>query len=181
MKPLITFLAAVSLVILVACSSNVFRDISGNAAGSTTRANLENMEVVDGVLTNLTARATGGGVPFDGQVNELSDLDDLVTTAWGESQFGLHRGHAPIESVLEAFLGISHDRMHEYMENDGLNLARICDELELDTDKLIQSLTNSFEPYIDQGVSNGVITADQKQEWLDKVKEEFTNRVYWNG
>jgi len=71
--------------------------------------------------------------------------------------------------------------MHDYMENDGLNLAGICDELNLDADKLVQSLTNSFEPYIDQGISNGVITADQKQGWLDKVMQEFQNRVYWEG
>ena len=132
-------------------------------------------------MTNLTARATGGGSPFDGEVNELSDLDDLVSTAWGVSRLGLHRGHAPIEGVLEAFLGIDHDKMHEYMEDDGLNLAGTCDVLGLDADKLVQSLTNSFEPYVDEAINHGVITADQKQEWLDKIKEEFTKRVYWEG
>ncbi len=52
---------------------------------------------------------SGRGSPFDGTVDAQSDLNALLETAWGDGGLDLHRGHAPIENVLEAFLGISHD------------------------------------------------------------------------
>jgi len=136
---------------------------------------------VEGILTNVTAQGYGYDVPFKGVVKQLSDLEDLALTALGVAELDLHRGHSPIESVLELFLGISHRQMHVYMEQDGLNLARCCEALQLNPDDLIQSLTNSFEPYIDQGISIGVITAKDKQLWVKRVKEQFHNRVHWNG
>lgn len=142
---------------------------------------LSEAKMVGGILTNLTAQGYGYGVPFKGAVKQLSDLEDLVTTAAGIGELDLHRGHSPIESVLELFLGISHDQMHVYMESDGLNLAGCCVALHLSPDHLIQSLTNSFEPYIDQGVSLGVITAKDKPEWVSRVKAKFRKRVFWNG
>jgi len=93
----------------------------------------------------------------------------------------LHRGHSPIESVLEAFLGISHEQMHTYMERDGLNLAGTCEALGILPDNLIQTLTNSFEPFIDQGVALELITQAEKREWIDRVRTEFHYRVHWNG
>ena len=142
---------------------------------------LGTVKLVDGILTNIIAQGYGYGVPFKGAVEQLSDLEDLVTTAAGIGELDLHRGHSPIESVLELFLGISHKQMHVYMENDGLNLAGCCKVLNLSPDHLIQSLTNSFEPYIDQGVSLGVITAKDKLVWISRVKAQFHKRVFWNG
>ena len=83
--------------------------------------------------------------------------------------------------MLEAFLGISHEQMHIYMERDGLNLAGTCEVLGILPKNLIQTLTNSFEPFVDQGVAVGLITQAEKREWIDRVKTEFSNRVYWNG
>lgn len=93
----------------------------------------------------------------------------------------LHRGHSPIQSVLEVFLGISHEQMHIYMERDGLNLAGTCEALGISPENLIQTLTNSFEPYIDQGVALGLINEVEKLEWIDRVNTAFRNRVNWNG
>jgi len=133
------------------------------------------------ILTNITARGKGYGVPFKGKVDQLSDLDDLVATAGGIGGLDLHRGHSPIESVLEAFLGISHEQMHVYMERDRLNLAGTCEALEISPENLIQTLTNSFEPYVDQGVKLGLITNAEKLEWVDRVKSAFRDRVHWSG
>jgi len=47
------------------------------------------------VVDNITARGTGGTSPFDGTVDNKSDLDDLVKLAWGDGWLGLHRGHTP--------------------------------------------------------------------------------------
>lgn len=133
------------------------------------------------ILANITARGKGYGVPFKGSVDRLSDLEDLVATASGTDELDLHRGHSPIQSVLEAFFGISHEQMHIYMERDGLNLAGTCEVLGILPENLIQTLTNSFEPYVDQGVTLGLITEAQKSEWIRRVKTEFHNRVYWSG
>lgn len=71
--------------------------------------------------------------------------------------------------------------MHEYMEKEGLNLAGTCEALEMLPENLIQTLTNSFEPYVEQAVSSGLITPAEKIEWVDRVKTEFHKRVYWEG
>ena len=133
------------------------------------------------ILTNITARGKGYGVPFKGSVDDVSDLEDLVTTAKGIGGLDLHRGHSPIESVLETFLGISHEQMHVYMERDGLNLAGMCGELGIPPENLIQTLTNSFEPFIDQGLDQGLITEAEKLGWIDQVKSGFHYRVHWKG
>lgn len=130
---------------------------------------------------NITARGKGYGVPFKGKVDQISDLEDLVTTANGIGELDLHRGHSPIESVLEEFLGISHEKMHIYMERDGLNLAGTCEVLGILPENLIQTLTNSFVPYVDQGIALGLITQAEKLEWVDRIKTGFHNRVYWKG
>ena len=133
------------------------------------------------ILTNVTAKGKGYGVPFKGAVDQLSDLEDLVTTANGIGGLDLHRGHSPIQSVLEEFLGISHEQMHIYMERDGLNLAGTCEALGILPENLVQTLSNSFEPYVDQGVESGIISQAEKPEWIDRVKTEFQKRVYWTG
>lgn len=118
-------------------------------------------------------------MPFKGAVEQISDLEDLVTTAKGIDGLDLHRGHSPIQSVLEAFLGISHEQMHIYMERDCLNLAGTCEALGMNPEHLIQTLTNSFEPYIDQGVALKLITHEEKLEWIDRVSSAFRSRVFW--
>jgi len=133
------------------------------------------------VLRNITAKGKGYGVPFKGTVDQLSDLEDLVVSAGGIGELDLHKGHSPIQSVLEVFLGISHEQMHIYMERDGLNLAGTCKALGIHPENLVQTLTNSFEPFIDQGVTLGLITNAEKLEWVDRVKTAFSNRVYWTG
>ena len=132
------------------------------------------------VITDLVAPATGGGSPFDGTVNTAQDLEDLAETAWGEASLDLHRGHAPVQNVLEAYLGITHNTMHSYIDQ-GDNLAATTTDLGYSVDGLIQSLTNSFVPYVEQGVTNGVITQAEVSTWTARIRTEFTNRVNWQG
>jgi len=133
------------------------------------------------ILVNITARGKGYGVPFRGAVDRISDLEDLVVTAGGIGELDLHRGHSPIQAVLEAFLGISHEQMHVYMERDGLNLAGTCEVLGIMPENLIQTLTNSFEPYVNQGLEKGIITPAERFVWIERVRTEFQSRVYWDG
>jgi len=71
--------------------------------------------------------------------------------------------------------------MHVYMERDGLNLAMTCEVLGILPENLIQTLTNSFEPFVDQGLALGLISQAEKLEWLEQVKEGFRDRVFWSG
>ncbi|MEM7032799.1 MAG: hypothetical protein AAF629_24835 [Chloroflexota bacterium] len=166
MKLLNITLVLILCALVVSCAASV-ESITSSATGD--------------VITNIQAQGTGGGAPFDGTVNEASDLDDLVATAWGVARLGLHRGHAPIESVLEAFLGISHDEMHVLMEDEGMNLAKICEHLGLDPENLVDTLTASFVPFLEEGVENGVISSEEVEIWTERIRAEFSNRVYWEG
>ena len=137
-------------------------------------------QTLDGVLTDVVADAQGGRAFFDGTVDEVSDLDDLVADAWGDGDLGLHRGHAQVENVLEAFLGIDHDGMHDLMDQ-GLNLAATAEALDKDPAALVETLTYSYIPFVEQGVDNGVISSDELDVWVDLIRTEFDDRVYWDG
>ena len=173
MKRKSNFLMLMLIAMLIA-SCNLIGGSSIDASDITSSASGD-------VITNLKARGTGGGAPFDGTVNTESDLDDLVATAWGVSRLGLHRGHAPIESVLEAFLGISHDEMHVFMEDEGMNLAEVCQHLGFEPENLVETLTASFVPFLEEGVDNGVISSDEVAMWTEQIRTQFSNRVYWDG
>ena len=67
------------------------------------------------------------------------------------------------------------------MERDGLNLAGTCEVLGFMPENLVETLTNSFEPYVNQGVAKGIITQAERLVWIERVRTEFRNRVYWSG
>ncbi len=136
--------------------------------------------IADDVITDIVADAAGGRSTFDGVVDELEDLDALVVDAWGDGGLGIHRGHAQVENVLEAFLGIDHDEMHEYMDA-GFNLGAIAEELGKDPEALVETLTASYAPFVADGVDNGIITEAEAVEWTSLIRTEFSDRVYWDG
>lgn len=166
MKQLHIFLVLILVTTLAACSISA-EEITTSATGD--------------VITNIKAQGTGRVAPFDGVVDTEADLDDLLTTAWGDGSLDLHRGHDEIRTVLEAYLGISHDEMHVLMEEEGLNLARICEHFGFDPENLVATLTASFVPFIEEGVENGVVSDDDVELWTERVRTEFSNRVYWEG
>lgn len=166
MQPINVLFALLVSSLLVACSVAP-EDITSSASGE--------------VLSGVKANATGGGAPFDGKVDNSSDLDDLLETAWGDGQLGLHRGHAPVESVLTQFFGISHDEMHVLMEKSNLNLAGVCERLGFKPENLVETLTNSFEPYLIEAVQNGVIAPAEFEQWKSKIRQQFDKRVHWAG
>ena len=165
MKSLNSSLILLFVIVLAACAPSP-EDITTSATGE--------------VITTLKARGTGPG-GFDGVVDTASDLDTLLDVAWGDGSLGLHRGHAPVQNVLEVYLGISHDEMHILMEDAGLNLAGVCEYFDFDPDNLVETLTASFVPLIEEAVYNGVISSDEAKTWTERVRTEFSNRVYWDG
>jgi hypothetical protein len=131
------------------------------------------------VITDLTAPARGHG--FDGTLDSEDDLDALLATACGDGGLDLHRGHQPIENILTVFLGIDHAQLHVYMEEQNMSLAAVAEELGYDPENLIDSLTNSFEEYVQQGIDNGVLTESEAEEFRKDIREQFSNRVNWDG
>ncbi len=41
-----------------------------------------------------------------------------------------------------------------------MNLAAVCEHFGFDPENLVETLTASFVPFLEQGVENGVISAD---------------------
>lgn len=127
--------------------------------------------------------AGGGGPGADVDVSSITtveQLDALIQEAYGEASLGLHRGHQPVESVLDETLGISHEELHTRMD-DSQNLGAIADDVGVGSDKLIQALVDAWSPAIDTLEDNGTITADQADEYRDALKAAFTFEVTWDG
>ncbi len=161
------FLLVLIFAVLAAACAHAPQEITSSASGD--------------VLTGIKATATDVGEPFDGRVDSSTDLDDLLKTARGNGELGLHRGHAPIQSVLEQFLGITHDEMHFLMEKENLNLAGICKRFGFKPENLVETLTNSFEPYLIEAVENLVIPPAEFERWKSRVRQQFYKRVHWDG
>ena len=159
------------VLVLTGCASN---GGAINAEEITTSASGE-------VITNLVATATGRVSPFDGEVDSVEDLEDLVQSARGDASLDLHRGHDEIKNVLEPFLGISHEQMHVLMEEDNLNLAGICERFGFDPENLLKTLEASYAPWINQATASGLISSSDAENWSDKIADALRLRIYWQG
>ena len=108
----------------------------------------------------------------------------MIRRGAGEERLlgGLTSAHLAIylEQQIEAFLGIDHDAMHDYMDQ-GMNLAATAEAVGQNPDALIETLTYSYMPFVFQGVDNDIITTEQAEEWVGLLRTEFTDRVYWDG
>jgi hypothetical protein len=147
--------ALVAMMTFTACSSADTSADGANAAATRT--------VVD---------AAGSG--------SSAELDELIETAVGNPDLGLHGGHQEIESVLDEVLGISHDELHERMDA-GQNLAAVATELGIDPQTLIDALVAEFRGAIDEAEGAGVITSDEATEYLTQLEKAFTNRVMYEA
>ncbi|MBL0887258.1 hypothetical protein [Myceligenerans indicum] len=126
--------------------------------------------------------AGGPGMAVDPDaVTTEDELIELVQQAYGDASLGLHRGHQPVEQTLIDVLGITHDEMHVRMEEQGQNLAAVAEDLGIDPQTLIDALVDSWSPAIDGLVSDGTISADEGEQYLDALEEAFTYRVTWDG
>ncbi len=94
------------------------------------------------------AGGPGGGMSAASVTTE-EDLVALVQEAYGDASLGLHRGHQPVERILDEVLGISHDELHVRMESQGQNLATIAEDVGVDPQTLIDAMVDSSSPAID--------------------------------
>ncbi|SFR27578.1 hypothetical protein SAMN04488564_111117 [Lentzea waywayandensis] len=120
-----------------------------------------------------------GGVDVS-SVSSVEDLNALVQSAYGEAGLGLHRGHEPVQDVLDEVLSISHDELHVRMDS-GQNLAAIATDLGIDPQTLVDAMVESWSPAIDDLVSAGTITQAQGEQYRAALTEAFTFKVNWDG
>ncbi|WP_419702887.1 hypothetical protein [Promicromonospora sp. NFX87] len=122
----------------------------------------------------------GGEAGADTVATSTDDLDALIETALGDANLGIHRGHQPIETVLDEVLAISHDELHVRMDS-GQNLATVAEDLGIDPQTLIDALVDYFQPVIDQALEDGVIDEAQAEDYHQQLVDAFTERVNYEG
>ncbi|WP_353829175.1 hypothetical protein [Agromyces sp. SYSU T0242] len=187
-KALATASLAIAAFTLVGCTAVAATDAastesSTSAADSTTTDSTASSTSED--AASMPAGGPDGGGPGgeagSGTVaTSTADLDALIDTALGDASLGIHRGHQPIESVLDEVLGISHAELHARMDA-GQNLAAVATDLGIDPQALIDALVADFSPVIDQALEDGIITQDQADDYLAQLEEAFTERVNFEG
>lgn len=109
------------------------------------------------------------------------ELIALVQDAYGDGGLGLHRGHDPVQDVLDEVLTISHDELHVRMEESGQNLAAVATDIGVEPQTLIDALVESWSPAIDNVLAAGEITEAEAEQYREALEEAFMFRVTWNG
>lgn len=176
-------LAVVAPLTLVACGSD-----SETAATTSTTSTSDTTTSSTSDTSDATAQGgeaapaggPGGGVDASSVTTE-DELVALIQSAYGEASLGLHRGHQPIEDVLDEVLGISHDELHVRMEEQGQNLATVAEDLGIDPQTLIDALVTQDGAAIDNLLAAGTITQVQADAYLAALEEAYTYRVSWDG
>ena len=158
-------LAAIAPLTLVACGT----DDDTTTSATTTQ-----------VAAQAPAGGPGGGVDPSSVTTE-AELVALIQEAYGDGSLDLHRGHQPVQDVLDEVLAISHDELHVRMEEQGQNLAAVAEDLGIDPQTLIDALVESWRPAIDGLLEAGTISQDQADAYLAALEEAFTFRVTWDG
>jgi hypothetical protein len=174
-------LAAVLLaaVIPVAAACGTTADAASTTSSTTTT---DTGTTLDGASQGAPDGVQGGG-PGGVDVSSVTteeQLVELVPAAYGDAGLGLHRGHQPVEDVLDEVLTISHDELHVRMDA-GQNLAAVAEDIGVGPQDLIDALVESWSPAIDDLLAAGTITEDEAEQYRAALKEAFSFRVTWDG
>ena len=153
-------------------------------AASTTTSSTSSSAPSDSSTTD-TGFPGGGGPGGPGGVDVSSvtteeQLVELIQEAYGDASLELHRGHQPVQDVLDEVLAISHDELHVRMDA-GQNLATVAEDLGVDPQTLVDALVESWSPTIDDLLAAGTITEDEAEQYRAALEEAFTFRVDWDG
>lgn len=169
-------LAALSLVAVLSTTAACTADsITTTSAGTSTSQSS---------TTATTDSAAAAGGPGGVDVSSVSTEDELIAMiqeAYGDASLDLHRGHQPVQDVLDEVPGISHEELHVRMEEQGQNLATVANDIGVGQQALIDALVESWSPAIDTLLENGTITQAEADSYLEALEEAFTFRVTWDG
>lgn len=155
----------------------------GTAATETTAASSDS--------STSTTEFGGGGMPGGRQggpggsvdvssVTTEEELVALVQDAYGDPSLDLHRGHQPVEDVLDEVLGISHEELHVRMDA-GQGLAEVAEDLGVDPQELIDGMVAKYAVAIDTLLADGTITQEEADQYLADLETAFEFRVTWDG
>lgn len=171
-KPIAALLLAATLAVAAAC---------GTAAGEAGRT------ATGQTTTGETTTSTGRGGPGGGRggvdvasVTTEVQLVALVQEAYGDGNLDLHRGHQPVQDVLDEVLGISHEELHVRMEA-GQNLAAVATDTGVDPQALVDALVASRSAAVDAVLASGEITDAEAAQYRQALADAFAFRVTWNG
>ncbi|MFC5728155.1 MULTISPECIES: hypothetical protein [Nocardioides] len=173
-------LAALSLAVLIPT-------VAACGASETTSSTTDSSSAS---TSQSTAAQSNGAMPAGGgpgqsvdpaSVTTEEELIDLIQEAYGDGSLDLHRGHQPVQDVLDEVLAISHEELHVRMEEQGQNLAAVAEDLGLDPTTLIDALVESWSPAIDALLEAGTISEEQAEAYRAALEEAFTFRVTWDG
>lgn len=172
--------AVAALSTIAACGA--LADDSTTTSASTSTASSTGQTTNESGSGQSGSGQSGPGNSIDvSQVSSETELIGLIQEAYGGPGLGLHRGHQPVESVLNEVLQISHDELHVRMEEKGQNLAVVAEDLGIDPQTLIDALVESWSPAIDSTLASGAITEDQAADYLAALQDAFEFRVTWDG
>jgi hypothetical protein len=167
------------LPIAAACGTATAED-----AASTGSSSSSSTTTTDTSTPEDRGPGEGGGGPGGIDVSSVTTEEELVALvqeAYGEASLGLHRGHQPIEDVLDEVLQISHDELHVRMEEQGQNLATVAEDLGIDPQTLVDALVEKYSAAIDTVLESGEMTEDEAEQYRDALEEAFTWRTTWDG
>jgi hypothetical protein len=177
-----TKLAALSMIVLlpttVACTADASTTSSTSGTSDTSTSQTTDSRP-DGEPPAGGEGGPGGMDPSS--VTTEEELISLIQSAYGEAELGLHRGHQPVQDVLDEVLTISHDELHVRMEEQGQNLAAVATDLDIDPQSLIDAMVESWSPAIDNLLETGTITQDEADAYTEALEEAFTFKVNWDG
>ncbi|WP_324273756.1 hypothetical protein [Blastococcus brunescens] len=108
-----------------------------------------------------------------------AELIALIQEAYGDGSLDLHRGHQPVQDVLDEVLGISHDELHVRMQEQ--DLATVATDIGVDPQTLIDALVEYWSPAIDTVLATGEITETEGGQYREALEEAFEFRVTWDG
>ena len=177
---------ALSLALpLAACGTTDSTTASSSTSSASSSATTDSAaSTTESTEFNGSRRAGGdGGAGGSVEVSSVTTEEQLVTLiqdAYGNASLGLHRGHQPVEDVLDEVLGISHDELHVRMDS-GQNLATVAEDLGIDPQTLIDAMVAKYSPAIDTLLAAGTITQDEADQYLADLEEAFEYRVTWDG
>lgn len=177
-------LAALGLVAVLstaACGAAATSTSSGSSTTTTSSTSSDTSAGTSVAAGGSNAAGAGPNAVDVSSVTTEEQLVALVQEAYGDASLGLHRGHQPVESVLDEVLGISHDELHVRMEEQGQNLAAVATDLGIDPQTLVDALVASWSPAIDTLLADGTITQDEADAYRAALEEAFTFRVTWDG
>ena len=179
-------IASLSLLVVLplasACGTDTATTAGTATAGSTSSGSASSGTAEPPSRGDAGSSDGGPGQSVDASsVTTEAELVALVQDAYGDAPLGLHRGHEPVQDVLDEVLTISHDELHVRMEEQGQNLAAVAEDIGVDPQTLVDALVESRRTAVDGLRDSGTITQDEADGYLAALEDAFTFRVTWDG